>query len=68
MTKAKHDQGDATHDAPINSPHVLDSREVQASVGFEGDVGFQLSIFAIQSFELGVPLDANKPSNPNPKT
>jgi len=65
MTEAK---GDFTHHASINSPHVLDPREVQTPVGFEGDVCLQFSVFAIQSIELRVPLDANKPSNPNAKT
>lgn len=50
-----------THDASINSPHTFDSREVQASVRLERDVGFQFSILAIQPFEIRVPLDANKP-------
>jgi len=54
-------QGRSTHHASINSPHVLDPREVQTPVGFEGDVCLQFSVFAIQSVELRVPFDANKP-------
>ena len=50
------------HNAPIDSPHVLDSGEVQVPCRFEWDVCFQFAIFAIESFKLRVPLDADKPS------
>ena len=52
----------STHNTSIDPPHVLDSGEVQPSGRLKRDVGFQLAIFAIQSFELRVPLDANEPA------
>jgi len=65
MTEAK---DDLTYHASIDSLHVLDPRKVRTPIRFEGDVCLQFSVFAIQSVELRVPLDANKPSNPKAKT